>query len=85
MVYDLMRVQVIAHQVQSENEYIITKSPQDYIEHVKDILELYGQFGLEIQEILADDQKVYVRWGQTGQTSKNETIIQSASAVYLIE
>ncbi|WP_348922891.1 ester cyclase [Enterococcus rotai] len=83
--YEFMREQVIAHQVQSENEYTIIRSPKDYIEHVEEMQELYGQFELIIQEIVADENKVYVRWKQIGQTDKNKTIIQIASAVYLVE
>lgn len=83
--YGFMHEQVIAHQVQSENEYTITRSPKDYIEHVEEMQELYGQFELIIQEIVADENKVYVRWKQIGQTDKNKTIIQIASAVYLVE
>jgi len=83
--YEFMHEQVIAHQVQSENEYTITRSPKDYIEHVEEMQELYGQFELIIQEIVADENKVYVRWKQIGQTDKNKTIIQIASAVYLVE
>lgn len=83
--YEFMHEQVIAHQVQSENEYTITRSPKDYIEHVEEMQELYGQFELIIQEIVAEENKVYVRWKQIGQTDKNKTIIQIASAVYLVE
>lgn len=80
-----MHDRVIAHQVQSENEYTITRSPQDYIEHVEEMKELYGQFKVEIQEILAEDKKVYVRFKQMGQTPENKTIIQITSVVYLVE
>lgn len=76
---------VIAHQIQSENEYVIERSPQDYIEHVKEMQDIYGQFHLEIQELLEDGNKVYVRWKQTGTKSDGKEIIQIASAVYLVE
>ncbi|WP_086312888.1 hypothetical protein A5821_000450 [Enterococcus sp. 7F3_DIV0205] len=85
LAHDFMHENVIAHQVQSENEYVITRSPNDYIEHVKEMQDLYGQFELEIQEILADGRKVYIRWKQTGRTPGNKIIIQIASAVYLVE
>ncbi|MFD1899833.1 ester cyclase [Enterococcus termitis] len=62
--YEFMHERVIAHQVQSENEYTIERSPKDYIAHVKEMQELYGEFQLEIQEIVADENKVYVRWKQ---------------------
>ncbi|MEI5988772.1 hypothetical protein A5881_000259 [Enterococcus termitis] len=83
--HDFMHQRVIAHQVQSENEYTVTRSPQDYIDHVEEMLESYGEFELEIQEILAEKNKVFVRWKQTGQTSEGKIIIQLASAIYLIK
>ncbi|ALS00845.1 lipase [Enterococcus silesiacus] len=83
--YDFMHQRVIAHQVQSENEYTVIRSPQDYIEHVQEMLECYGEFELDIQEILAEKNKVFVRWKQTGQTSEGKIIIQLASAIYLIK
>lgn len=76
---------MIAHQIQSENEYTVERSPQDYIDHVKEMQELYGNFKLEIQEILVDGNKVYVRWKQTGDMVDGRQIIQIASAVYLVE
>ncbi|MEI5995487.1 ester cyclase [Candidatus Enterococcus mansonii] len=83
--YDYMHEEVIAHQVQSENEYTIMRSPQDYIEHVKEMKEHYGQFELNIQEMIAECNKVYVRWKQTGRTKDDKKIIQLASAVYLVK
>ncbi|WP_088271647.1 ester cyclase [Enterococcus wangshanyuanii] len=80
-----MHEYVIAHQVQSEDEYIIERSPQDYIEHVKEMQDIYGQFQLEIQELLADGNRVYIRWKQVGTTSDGKQVIQIASAVYLVE
>lgn len=83
--YEFMHQRVIAHQIQSENEYTVERSPQDYIDHVKEMQDLYGNFKLEIQEILADGNKVYVRWKQTGEMVDGSQIIQIASAVYLVE
>jgi predicted ester cyclase len=82
--YEFMHERVIAHQVQSENEYTIERSPKDYIAHVKEMQELYGEFQLEIQEIVADENKVYVRWKQIGHTAAGKQVIQIASAVYLV-
>ncbi|MDA9470139.1 ester cyclase [Enterococcus sp. 5H] len=83
--YEFMHQRVIAHQVQSENEYTVERSPQDYVDHVKEMQDLYGNFKLEIQEILADGNKVYVRWKQTGEMVDGRRIIQIASAVYLVK
>ncbi|MBC6316321.1 ester cyclase [Listeria grandensis] len=75
---------VIAHQVQAENEYSVTRSSQDYSDHVQEMLDEYGDFLLEVQEVLADGAKVYVRWRQIGRNENEEEIIEIASAVYLV-
>lgn len=76
---------VIAHQVQSENAYSVKRSPQQYAEHVLEMIDQYGTFILEIEEILADANKVYVRWKQTAKDIQENEIIEIASAVYLIQ
>nr|WP_077912442.1 ester cyclase [Listeria weihenstephanensis] len=82
---EFMVDRVIAHQVQAEKEYSVTRSPQDYSDHVQEMLDEYGDFSLEIQEVLADGAKVYVRWRQIGENQKGKEIIEIASAVYLVE
>lgn len=89
----LMSAQVLAHQVISEEEVTVTRTPSDYADHVREMIEAYGQFSLEIQELLAQGDKVYVRWRQTG-THVGEVdgysptglpVIEMASAVYRVE
>ncbi|MBA3926787.1 ester cyclase [Listeria rustica] len=82
---EFMAETVIAHQVQAEKEYSVTRSPQDYSDHVQEMLDEYGDFSLEVQEVLADGAKVYVRWRQIGESQKGKEIIEIASAVYLVE
>jgi len=89
----LMAEQVLAHQIQSEEEQTVFRTPKDYAEHVREMIEAYGKFSLEIQEFLVQGNKVYVRWKQIG-THVGEIngyqptglpVIQMASAVYRIE
>ncbi|MEH7107467.1 ester cyclase [Bacillus sp. JJ1764] len=89
----LMAEQVIAHQIISEEEETVLRSPKDYVEHVKEMQGVYGNFSIDIQELLAVGNKVYVRWKQIG-THIGEIdgykptglpVIQMASAVYRIE
>ncbi|MCH7320418.1 ester cyclase [Solibacillus sp. MA9] len=89
----LMAEQVLAHQIVSEVEQTVVRTPKDYTEHVREMIEAYGNFSLEIQELLVGGNKVYVRWKQKG-THVGEIdgyqptglpIIQIASAVYKIE
>lgn len=62
----VMAEQVLAHQVISEEEVTVKRTPSDYAEHVREMIEAYGSFTLEIQEMITQGSKVYVRWKQTG-------------------
>ncbi|MFJ5565267.1 ester cyclase [Lysinibacillus xylanilyticus] len=90
---ELMADQVLAHQVISEEESTVLRTPTDYADHVKEMVEAYGDFSLEIQEFMVQGNKVYVRWKQVG-THVGEVdgfqptslpVIEIASAVYRIE
>jgi len=90
---ELMADQVLAHQVTSEEELTVTRTPKDYADHVKEMVEAYGDFSLEIQEFMVQGNKVYVRWNQVGThvgevdgyQPTNLPVIEIASAVYRIE
>ncbi|MED3803549.1 ester cyclase [Lysinibacillus xylanilyticus] len=90
---ELMADQVLAHQVISEEESTVLRTPTDYADHVKEMVEAYGDFSLEIQEFMVQGNKVYVRWKQVG-THVGEVdgfqptslpVIEIASAVYRVE
>ncbi|MET1175286.1 ester cyclase [Paenibacillus sp. FSL P4-0176] len=89
----VMAEQVLAHQVISEEEVTVTRTPSDYVDHVREMIEAYGEFLLEIQELLAQGDKVYVRWRQAGThigevngySPTNLPVIEIASAVYRVE
>ncbi|MEH7463785.1 ester cyclase [Bacillus thuringiensis] len=93
LVTEFMAEKVLAHQVQAEDEITVERSPRDYADHVQEMLDAYGAFTLEIQELFSQQDRVYVRWKQTG-THIGEVdgfqptglpIIQLASAVYRVE
>lgn len=89
----VMAEQVLAHQVISEAEVTVTRTPSDYADHVREMIEAYGEFSLEILELLTEGDKVYVRWRQTGThvgevdgySPTNLPVIEIASAVYRVE
>lgn len=92
-VNQLMAEKVLAHQIVSEEEQTVCRTPEDYAEHVREMVEVYGNFSLEIQEFLVQGSKVYVRWKQVGMhvgeidgyQPTGLPIIQIASAVYRVE
>jgi predicted ester cyclase len=61
-----MAAKVKAHQLTSEGPETIVRTPADYAEHVRDFRRMFGSFRLSVQEILADGDRVYVRWHQRG-------------------
>ncbi len=90
---ELMADKVMAHQVISEEEITVIRTPKDYSDHVKEMVDAYGNFSLEIQEFMVQDHKVYVRWKQVGNhvgevdgyQPTSLPVIEIASAVYRIE
>ncbi|MFK0522962.1 ester cyclase [Paenibacillus illinoisensis] len=89
----LMAEQVLAHQVVSEEEVTVNRTPSEYADHVREMIQAYGEFSLEIQELIVQGDKVYVRWRQEGihlgevdgYAPTNLPVIEIASAVYRVE
>lgn len=87
-----MAPKVAAHQLTSEGQLTIIRTPGDYAEHVRDFQRLFGQFEVHVDEMIAEGDRVYVRWHQAGHhlasldgeqpTGKDLTDI--ASAVYRV-
>lgn len=90
--HDYMAEQVLAHQMTAEKETTVHRTPANYADHVREMLAAYGSFQVEIQELIAQDDRVYVRWKQTGThigevdgfQPTRRTIIEIASAVYRV-
>ncbi|MCG7384255.1 ester cyclase [Paenibacillus sp. ACRRY] len=89
----LMAEQVLAHQVISEEEVTVNRTPSEYADHVREMIQAYGEFSLAIQELIAQGNKVYVRWRQAGihigevdgYAPTHLPVIEIASAVYRVE
>lgn len=64
---DYLAPVVLAHQVISGEKHTIKRTPDSYTEHIHEFLECYGQYDLVIEELIAQDNRVYVRWRQKGQ------------------
>ena len=87
-----MAPRVVAHQLTSEGEGTVERTPAEYAAHVREMLAAYGQFRLELTEVLADGDRVYVRWRQTGIHRREIDgfvptglpLVEIASAVYRV-
>jgi predicted ester cyclase len=84
---------VLAHQMNAENETTVRRSPGQYADHVREFLALYGNFAFEVTELIAEGDKVYARWKQTGKhlavmdgyAPTGKPLVEIASAVYRLE
>ncbi len=84
---------VLAHQVNSENPVTVKRTPASYTAHVREFLELFGNFEFSITELMTDGDKVYARWIQKGRHLKDidqykatgKPLIEYTSAVYRVE
>lgn len=84
---------VRAHQLVSEDPISVERTPQEYAEHVREMQDVFGQFELEITELLAQGDRVYVRWKQTGRhltvhegfQPTGLPVVEIASAVYRVD
>ena len=83
----LMAAQVPAHQVISERDETVVRTPAEYAAHARDLLTETGDASLEITEILSDADRVYVRWLLTRPTSQSHGagLREVGSAVYRVE
>jgi predicted ester cyclase len=78
--------------VQAENPVPLERSPRDYAEHVEEMTEMFGPFAIEIEEIIADGDRVYARWIQhgrhhgvvDGRPPTGKRLTQLTSAVYRV-
>ena len=57
---------VQAHQVTSEGETTVVRTPQDYAGHIREFLATYGRFSLRVDDMIAQGDRVFVRWRQEG-------------------
>ncbi len=89
---ELMADAVVAHQLTSERDEAISRSPEDYVGHVDHFKECWGDFELSIDELLVDGDKAYVRWTQVGrhlgsfdgEAPTGARLREIASAVYRV-
>jgi len=63
---DFMADTVEAHQLNAEHPEVVTRTPENYTQHIKEFINSYGHYQFEITELIASNDKVYARWKQTG-------------------
>ena len=63
---EFLAEQVSAHQLSSEGETTVVRTPANYTEHVHEFLTMYGRYHLTVTELISEGDRVYVRWRQEG-------------------
>ena len=84
---------VIAHQLNAEKQEIVHRTPKNYQEHIEEFLTLFGAFSFEITELIANGDKAYARWEQSGKhlaaigqyQPTGLPLVEIGSAVYRVE
>ncbi|SFI78738.1 SnoaL-like polyketide cyclase [Paenibacillus sp. UNC496MF] len=87
-----MAERVLARQVTAERETTVERSPADYAAHVREMKDAYGEFDLAVEELIAQGDRVYARWRQTGAhigevdgfAPTGKPVVELASAVYRV-
>lgn len=90
---DFMADRVRAHQIVSEAPTVVERTPQEYTEHVQEMLDAYGPFTLTVDELIAEGSRVYARWTQYGRhiglvdhhQPTGAPVTAMTSAVYRVE
>ena len=57
---------VQAHQVTSEGETTVARTPAEYAGHVREFKQAFGDYRFDVEELIAQGDRVYVRWRQQG-------------------
>jgi hypothetical protein len=84
----LMASRVPAHQVISERDETVVRTPAQYAAHARELLTQTGEASsFEVTEILTDDDRVYVRWLLSRPASRTHPagLREVGSAVYRVE
>jgi predicted ester cyclase len=90
---EFMAGSVLAHQVRSEQTETVTRTPEQYAEHVREMIEAFGAFEFRVDELIVDGDRAYARWTQHGHhlaeidgyAPTGQPVTEVASAVYRVE
>jgi predicted ester cyclase len=83
---------VQAHQVTSEGETTVARTPAEYAGHVRGFTAAFGDYRFDIEELIAQGDRVYVRWRQqgshqgsfNGESPTGAPLTEIGSAVYRV-
>lgn len=84
---------VLAHQITSEGETTIERTPAEYAAHVREFAAAFGAFRLTLEQLVAQRDLVFVRWKQqglhlqslSGEAPTGGPLIEITSVVYRVQ
>jgi predicted SnoaL-like aldol condensation-catalyzing enzyme len=84
---------VVAHQVCSEEPIDVERTPENYAEHVAEMIDACENFSITLDALIADESLVYTRWTQRGiytlrdddDEETRQPVTEFASAVYRVD
>jgi predicted ester cyclase len=85
--------QVMAQEVRAEGVLSLVHTPVTFSAYVRKLLELYGNYTLHVEDLIAQNDRVFVRWTQrgwhcgsiNGEEPTGKPLIEMSSAVYRVE
>ena len=81
---ELMTATVRCHQLTSEDPTTVLRTPGEYAEHVTGMFTSFGRFTYRVTDLLAEGDRVYVRWEQTADPAAPQPLVELGSAVYRV-
>ena len=81
---ELMTATVRCHQLTSEDPITVLRTPGEYAEHVTGMFTSFGRFTYRVTDLLAEGDRVYVRWEQTADPAAPQPLVELGSAVYRV-
>ncbi len=88
-----LAAKVMAQEVRSEGALNLVHTPATFSAYVRKLLELHGNYTLQIEDVIAQNDRVFVRWIQrgwhfgaiNGEEPTGKPLIEMTSAVYQVE
>lgn len=88
-----MATEMLAHQVWAEGGSTVHRSPENYVAHIEEFIEAFGPFEVILEEIIAEGDRVFVRWRQEGrhnvslegEVPTGKLLVEITSTVYRVE
>ncbi len=85
---ELMCDLVVSHNIRSEEpngEIKYQRTPQQFVDHVQEMKDEFGDFKLEIKELFGDDSKAFVSFKQYVDLENGKQKVEYINSIYRVE